>query len=53
MNLKRFTVREEYFGSLIYDLEKKDYIPFDEEATLIFKKTAEGQALADIYSNLS
>ena len=50
MNLKRFTVREEYFGSLIYDLEKKDYIPFDEEATLIFKKTAEGQALSDIYS---
>lgn len=50
MNLKRFTVREEYFGSIIYDSEKKDYIPFDEEATLIFKKTSEGQTLADIYS---
>ena len=50
MNLKRFTIREEYFGSLIYDSEKKDYIPFDEEATLFFKKSSEGISLADIYS---
>ena len=50
MNLKRFTIREEYFGSLIYDSEKKDYIPFDEEATLFFKKSSEGISLSEIYS---
>lgn len=37
MSLKRFIGREEYFGSLIYDREKGDYIPFDRDATNIFK----------------
>lgn len=34
--LTRFIGRKEYFGSLIYDREKADYIPFDQEATEIF-----------------
>lgn len=35
--LTRFIGRKEYFGSLVYDREKADYIPFDKEATEIFE----------------
>lgn len=51
MTLKRFTVREEYFGSLVYDREKKDYIPFDAEATAVFRETSAGMPLAEVYSS--
>lgn len=37
--MKRFVAREEYFGSLIYDRQKGDYIPFDKDATNIFKQS--------------
>jgi radical SAM protein with 4Fe4S-binding SPASM domain len=39
--LKRFIGREEYFGSLIYDRQRGDYIPFDRDATFIFKTSLE------------
>jgi len=51
--LTRFIGRREYFGSILYDREKADYIPFDHDATEIFdlseKKNPEQifQALAD------
>ena len=31
--LTRFVARRKYFGSIIYDREKTDYIPFDKDAT--------------------
>lgn len=36
---KRFVGRKEYFGSLIYDRERGDYIPFDWDATYIFEES--------------
>ncbi len=51
MSLKRFVVREEHFGALVYDRDKKDYIPFDSDATVIFRESAKGMPLDDIYSN--
>lgn len=33
----RFIGRREYFGSLFYDFERGDYIPFDWDATYIFE----------------
>jgi len=36
---KRFIGRKEYFGSLIYDRHRGDYIPFDWDATCIFEET--------------
>jgi radical SAM protein with 4Fe4S-binding SPASM domain len=39
--LKRFIGREEYFGSLIYDRQRGDYIPFDRDATFIFRTSIE------------
>ncbi|NDD26832.1 MAG: radical SAM protein [Proteobacteria bacterium] len=36
---KRFVGRKEYFGSLIYDRERGDYIPFDWDATFIFEES--------------
>lgn len=35
--LTRFIGRKEHFGSVIYDREKADYIPFDHDATEIFE----------------
>jgi hypothetical protein len=32
----RFVGRHEYFGSLLWDRENVDYIPFDQDATAIF-----------------
>ncbi len=37
MSETRFVGRREYFGSLFYDFERGDYIPFDWEATYIFE----------------
>lgn len=37
--LTRFIGRKEYFGSIIYDREKADYIPFDHDATEIFDQS--------------
>lgn len=34
--LARFIGRREYFGSILYDRDKADYIPFDHDATEIF-----------------
>lgn len=51
MALKRFTVREEYFGSLIYDREKRDYIPFDAEGTAVFRETAAGMPISEVYES--
>ncbi|MBM3461935.1 MAG: radical SAM protein [Armatimonadetes bacterium] len=39
INQKRFAGRKEYFGSLIYDRERGDYIPFDWDATYIFEES--------------
>lgn len=36
---KRFVGRKEYFGSLIYDRERGDYIPFDWDASYIFEES--------------
>jgi radical SAM protein with 4Fe4S-binding SPASM domain len=33
----RFTARKEFFGSLVYDSSRCDYIPFDWDATFIFE----------------
>lgn len=41
VTLKRFVAREEYFGALIYDRQRGDYIPFDKDATHIFKLSLE------------
>lgn len=35
----RFIGRKEYFGSLIYDKDRGDYIPFDWDATYIFEES--------------
>lgn len=53
MNLKRFVAREEYFGALVYDRQKKDYIPFDGDAAHVFRETAKGRSLDDIFRDLS
>lgn len=37
MSNTRFVGRREYFGSLFYDFQRGDYIPFDWEATYIFE----------------
>ncbi|MCQ2735828.1 MAG: radical SAM protein [bacterium] len=47
---RRFTVRKEYFGSLVYDRERMDYIPFDAEATAVFRETAAGMPIEEVYS---
>lgn len=36
---KRFLGRKEYFGSLIYDRLRGEYIPFDWDATFIFEES--------------
>ncbi|MBI2265061.1 MAG: radical SAM protein [Armatimonadetes bacterium] len=38
---RRFIGRKEYFGSLIYDRQVGDYIPFDADATAIFEASLE------------
>ena len=49
MTVKRFVAREEYFGSLIYDREKGDYIPFDRDATVIFRES-QGKSLEEVFA---
>jgi radical SAM protein with 4Fe4S-binding SPASM domain len=48
---KRFTGRKEYFGSLIYDRRRGEYIPFDWDATYIFEETKK-HSLNEIFTNL-
>lgn len=36
-----FVARREYFGCLIYDRRRRDYIPFDRDALHIFKRSTE------------
>ena len=49
---KRFVGRNEYFGSLVFDRERGDYIPFDDAATEIFRAAVTHPA-AEIYDRLS
>jgi len=35
--VNRFTARKEFFGSLVYDNSRCDYIPFDWDATFMFE----------------
>jgi len=42
--MTRFIGRREYFGSILYDREKADYIPFDKDATEIFDLSSEKTA---------
>jgi radical SAM protein with 4Fe4S-binding SPASM domain len=49
--LTRFIGRKEYFGSILYDREKADYIPFDQDATEIFELSKE-KNLQQIYKNI-
>ncbi|MBI2252969.1 MAG: radical SAM protein [Armatimonadetes bacterium] len=37
--MRRFIGRKEYFGSLIYDRQRAEYIPFDWNATYIFEES--------------
>ncbi|MDQ7825660.1 MAG: radical SAM protein [Candidatus Eremiobacteraeota bacterium] len=53
MTLKRFVAREEYFGSLIYDRQRCDYIPFDRDATVIFKQSSEGKTTDEIFPTVA
>ncbi len=46
--LTRFIGRKEHFGSIIYDRERADYIPFDHDAAEIFELT-ETKTLSQIY----
>lgn len=48
---KRFVGRKEFFGCLIYDRERCDYIPFDQDALYIFEET-QHRSLDDIYNKL-
>ncbi|MCL5037689.1 MAG: radical SAM protein [Chloroflexi bacterium] len=48
---RRFIGRKEYFGSLVFDMEVGDYIPFDSDATLIFEKSKRA-SLDNIYKHL-
>lgn len=52
MSLKRFVVREEHFGALVYDRERKDYIPFDSQAADVFRQSSRSVSLDDIYKSL-
>lgn len=49
---KPFVARREYFGCLVYDRARADYIPFDEEATGIFEKS-QTYSLDEVYRDLS
>lgn len=49
---KRFIVREEFFGSLVYDREIGEYIPFDKDATEIFRASID-KPIASVYENFS
>ena len=53
MSLKRFVIREEHFGALVYDRDRKDYIPFDSHAAAVFKESAAGTPIDEIYSKLN
>ena len=49
MNKKRFIGRLEYFGSLLFDLERKEYIPFDQDATSILFNLPNFRDIDEIY----
>jgi len=46
---KRFIGRLEYFGSLLFDLERKEYIPFDKDATSILFNISDFKDIDEIY----
>ena len=46
---KRFIGRLEYFGSLLFDLERKEYIPFDKDATSILFNISNFKDIDEIY----
>lgn len=48
---KRFVGRKEFFGCLIYDRERGDYIPFDSDALYIFEESLK-RSLDDIFNKL-
>lgn len=48
---KRFVGRKEFFGCLIYDRERGDYIPFDLDALYIFEESLK-HSLDDIFDTL-
>jgi radical SAM protein with 4Fe4S-binding SPASM domain len=45
----KFVGRDEWFGSLVYDREHDDYIPFDEDSTKIFR-LAQSRTEKQIYA---
>lgn len=47
-----FVARREYFGCLVYDRQRSDYIPFDQDATEIFARSL-GETLDEIYRSLA
>ncbi len=47
----RFSARKESFGSLVYDRERGDYIPFDQDATIIFEESTK-RPLNEIYTTM-
>lgn len=49
---RRFLGRKEYFGSLIYDRQRGEYIPFDWDATFIFEESRK-YSLKEIQSKLN
>lgn len=49
MDRKRFVGRLEYFGSLLFDLERKEYIPFDQDATSILFNISNFKDVDEIY----
>lgn len=48
MSLKRFIARKEYFGCLVYDRDRKDYISFDDDAAVVFRESIAGTSLDEI-----
>ncbi len=49
MSKKRFIGRLEYFGSLLFDSERKEYIPFDQDATSILFNISNFKDIDEIY----
>ncbi|MHB2020106.1 MAG: radical SAM protein [Candidatus Xenobia bacterium] len=47
----RFAARKESFGSLVYDRERNDYIPFDQDATTIFEESLK-RPLPEIFEQM-
>jgi radical SAM protein with 4Fe4S-binding SPASM domain len=47
-----FVARREYFGCLVYDRQRRDYIPFDKDALEIFQRSL-NQTPDEIYRSLA